>query len=234
MDLSVPRSESQRTQKLAHGRVREGEEMETWLRWARQGKGCSVLALCARVSCRIPAGVLRKPQFQILFPPASSMTLAVVRRCVPILVSRNKQRSAEVLSAYVAGTAEVLNEGLMGHQQSALVTLVCEMGGDFPRAPGMIDFWTARDQCLLKKGTECIWLEKEPIAMFQYWHLLVEWGTTFQHSFIHSFTPFIDCSLNLVFPLRESIKSNMFRHSYRHRKSSESKKYDIWHIANAH
>lgn len=109
MDLSVPRSESQRTQRLAHGRVREGKEMETWLRWARRGKGCSVLAHCAGVACAesrkesglgeadVSPRVLRKPQFQILFPPASSVTLADVRWCVPILVSRNKQRSTEVL-----------------------------------------------------------------------------------------------------------------------------------------
>lgn len=38
MELRVPRSESQRTQKLAHGRVREGERKGTWPRWARWGK----------------------------------------------------------------------------------------------------------------------------------------------------------------------------------------------------
>lgn len=59
--------------------------------------------------------VLGKPQFLVLFPPASSVTLALVRGCVSILISRNMQRSTVVLELGCSRNPTRHSGWLMGH-----------------------------------------------------------------------------------------------------------------------
>lgn len=204
MYLTVPRSESQRMQETSPWqRWRRGAEERLGPRWARRGKGCPVWIHHTEVACaesRRDSGwgegatfpwVLRKPQFQICFPPASNVTLAVVRRCVPISVSRNKQRSTEVLELRCSLNPVRHSVRLRGHTSNLQVSPSCT--GWLATSPGVFAWFLSGKRPISAEDSKWICLSrKEPVAIFWNWPLLVEWGTAFKHPFSHSFTHSID------------------------------------------